>query len=434
MEGIMQIVKWLKRRLAAFLVSAGLQPTLVTAQGNKKQTVIKKQAGLGTPAVGAGGQILRRESSTFTLTKGIFESGEIVSHQQHMGVRHGMHGTTGKLAGVLSPGTYKLFMASALRKDFVAGATTGAIVTVAAAVTTGAQGTFIRSAGSFLADGFKVFDVVRWVGWATTGVPNNTHNFLIIALTATTMTVLAVDSVPVGAKVAGDSVTCTVVGKKTLAPLTGHTDDLYTVEEWYPDIVQSELFTDVRLNQFTVDVPGSGLAKVSFDLPGLKRALNNAQQLTTPAVETVTGICEVSTGALMINGVQMLAVTGVKLQVDEAVTPDGPVVGSLYAPDAARGKIKVTGSFTAYFQDQSLTSLYQNETVLGLGVVVCADNTPASDFLAFGISALKLTGDAPDDGEKGVLRTIPFTGQINLAGGAGLANDQTILSIQDSQA
>jgi hypothetical protein len=49
----------------------------------------------------------------------------------------------------------------------------------------------------------------------------------------------------------GDTVTGTVVGKKTLAPMTGHTNDYFTFEEWYPDISQSEQFVDCKQNMMT---------------------------------------------------------------------------------------------------------------------------------------------------------------------------------------
>jgi hypothetical protein len=63
-----------------------------------------------------------------------------------------------------------------------------------------------------------------------------------------------------------------------------------------------------------------------------------------------------------------------------------------------------------------------------------SDTSNAADFVSFNLSAVKLTGDAPDDGEKAIIRTYPFTAQLNAAGGTALAKDQTIVSIQDSQA
>jgi hypothetical protein len=408
---------------------------MTIASGISKQTTFAKQTGLGVVKSGAGGQILRRENSVFALGKQTYESDEIVSHRQSTGSRHGLQSPTGKLAGLLSPGTYKLLMASQLRKDFVAGATTGAITTVTAAVTTGASGTFTRSAGSYLVDGFKVGDVVRWTGFAGgSATNNNSHNFMITALTATVMTGTMLDGQPVVADAAGDTVTGTVVGKKTLAPMTGHTNDYFTFEEWYPDISQSEQFVDCKQNMMTVDLPASGNAKVTFDLLALSRNLNAAQQYTSPAVETTTGICAAVTGLLLVNGSAVTNVTSVQMKLEGGAQASGPVVGSNFSPDITMGKIKVTGSFSAYFQDSVLNTMFQAETVLGLIFVTTVDNTPASDFVGFSLGRLKLGSDSPDDGEKGIIRQYSFVAEINSAGGAALANDQTIMSIQDSAA
>jgi hypothetical protein len=43
------------------------------------------------------------------------------------------------------------------------------------------------------------------------------------------MTGVFLDGTAGGAKAAGDSVTCTLVGKKTWIPQTGHTKDLFDV-------------------------------------------------------------------------------------------------------------------------------------------------------------------------------------------------------------
>lgn len=410
---------------------------MANAEGIRKQTTIGKQVALGTPLVGAGGQILRRETSVFALTRDKYESTEIVSHQQSTGARHGVQATDWKLTGLISAGTYKLLWATALRKDFVAGVTTGALVNVTSASTGGATGTYTRAAGSFLTDGFKIGDVIRWTGWATTGVPNNSRNFFITNVVALVITGRHIDGPPataVGAKAAGDSVTATVVGKKTLAPLTAHTDDFFTVEEWYPDISQSELFTDVKLNQITVDVPGSGNCKVTFASIGLGRTPAAAQSFTSPAVETLTGIMTSVSGVVLVNGAVVANVTGLQMVVNEGLTPDGPVVGSNFSPDISKGRIKVTGQFTAFFTDAVLPGFFANETPITLSVILSADSTATSDIIGFTMTRIKLDGDSPDDGEKAILRTYPFTAEINTAGGAALAADQTIMSIQDSAA
>lgn len=419
--------------LAAYLFWSGAALGVI-AQGIRKQTIYKKQTSLGTIASGAGGQILRRENSVFTRTDAPYESDEIVSHQQSTGTRHGVQAISGKINGLLSPGTYSAFLATICRKDFVVGVNSTALVNVTAASTGTNTGTFTRAAGSFLTDGFKVGDVIRWAGWTTTAVTNNAHNMVITALTATVMTVATIDAVAVAAKVSGDSVTATVTGKKTLVPLTGHTDDLHTFEEWYPDTSRSEQFSDVKLNQVQVDIPGSGNTKLALDFVGLRRILNAAQQFTSPTVETTTGITISVTGFLLLNGVELVYVTGMQLTIDANASADGPVVGSNTSPDIARGRVKVSGNFSAYFQDATIQTLYETETVCNLIVVVCSDQTAASDFVAFNMGRIKINGDAPDDGEKGIIRQYPFVAEINTAGGAALASDQTIISVQDSQA
>lgn len=407
---------------------------MTIAQGIRKQTVFKKQAGLGVPASGAGGQILRRESSTFSLTKGTFESEELITHQQHTGVNFGSDATQGNLQGLISPGTYKAFMQSLLRKDFVAGVNSTALTNVTAATTSGSQGTFTRAAGSWLTDGFKVGDVVRWAGWGAPATANNAKNMMIVALTATVMTVDNIDNSAVVSKASGDSVTATVHGKKTLVPLTGHTDDYHTVEEWYSDLSKSELFSDMKLNSMAIEMPASGNCKVTFALLGIKRTRGGAQVLTAPASETTSPVLQSPTGMVLVNGQRQGVLTGLSLNVEANVTVDGPVVGSKFAADLAQGKIKASGQFTAFFDGVALQDLFDANTALGVYAMLTSDGTAAAEFIKIGLSRVKLTGDAPDDGDKAIVRTYPFTAEIDILGGAAAASDQTIITIQDSLA
>ena len=96
--------------------------------------------------------------------------------------------------------------------------------------------------------------------------------------------------------------------------------------------------------------------------------------------------------------------------------------------------MEVSGQFTGLFDSTTLRDLFDSETVTSLSAVMASDTTNAADFVAFNMSAIKLTDATPDDGEKAVVRTYPFTASMNILGGAALANDITIISVQDSLA
>lgn len=402
------------------------------AQGLYKQTTFGKQVALGTPLVGAGGQILRRKTSVFQAMRDTSNIDEIVSHRQDTGVVYGQKKVAGKISALLSAGTYSKFIAAVCMKDFVAGATTGALTNVTAAI---GPITFTRAAGSYLTDGFKVGDVVRWAGWATTGTANNTRNFWITSLTATVMGGIFLDGSAGGAKAPGDSVTATVFGKKTFVPLTGHTNDFFTFEEWYSDKSRSELFPDCKVNKLDFGIPAQGPCTIDIDVVGVgTRTLAGAQSFTTPTAETLFGVDQAIQGAIYVNGTVVNHVTSVQLSLDRALTPLGASIGSAVSPDFNHGVVKVSGQFSAMFDDTVVQAIYDSTSKVGINVVAAVDNTATSDFHAFSLGRIAFTNDAPDDGLKGIVRTYPFTAEININGGAGTNADQTIISVQDSQA
>lgn len=404
------------------------------AQGIVKTTAFVKQSALGSPG-SSGSKLLRRITFVPQADRDTFESNEIVSHQQSTGVAYGLKSVSAKLSGLLSAASYAPFMAAALRADFASGATTGALTNVTAASTSGAQGTLTRAAGSYITNGFKLFDIVRVTGFTSTGATNNSKNMLIVGLTATVMTVLRLDGSAVGNMASGDSVTITVAGKKSVAPLTGHTDDYFTIEDWYDDIDRSELFTDLKVNQIDIGLPATGNATIGIDFLGLGRSIGSSQVCTSPAAATTTSIMTATNGAVYANGSALANVTGLTITINGGMQKGDAVVGSNSANDIARGRIKVTGQFTALFTDAALSALYDAETPISLvGLLLDNPLVGTTDFVKFVMGRIKITSDMPDDGEKTIVRTYSFTAEIDNNGGSSTIYDQSIIAIQDSAA
>lgn len=407
---------------------------MANEQGLLKQTVFAKQtSGLGVPAT-TGGKIKRRTSAVFSKMVDTYESNEIVSHQQSTGANAGIVKTSGKLDGLISPGTFTEQFASLLRKDAAATtAITGASLTIAASAP---NWSLTRAAGSWLTDGMKVGDVIR-LSVGTLNAANASKNLLVVSITsATVMVVRPVNGVALAAEGPITGCTVTVVGKKTWAPTSGHTNDYWSVEEWYSGLGRSELFTDCKIAKADVTVPATGNATVSFDVPGLNRSENTSQQISSPASETSTNVLTAVGGLVLVNGAAT-AVTGIQFSIDGHIQPGEAEVGTNQIGDHIRGEISVSGQFTAKFSSTTLQQLYTGQTLFTIMVVLTDGNGAAADFVSFTVPQCKAFGDTPDDGEaKEIVRTYPFTAQIPSAtvGGPALAHNQTIISIQDSQA
>jgi len=400
---------------------------MATAQGINKSLRIKKQSAFGTAASGASAQELRRVTSNLSLEKDTYESAEIVTTAMVQDYRHGVRRVRGDIQGELSPATYKLLMQSALRRDFTTGVNSTALTNVTAAA--GPPGTFTRAAGSFLTDGFKVGDVIRWTGWTTTGTNNNSTNFVITALTATVMTTNGT----VAAKASGDSVTATVVGKKTYVPTSSHTEDYYTIEHWFSDVSLSEAFTDCRVGGMQLRLPATGMATCTFNVMGVNVTTNTSQNFTSPTAITSTGLTAAVNGALWVAGAAVAIVTGLEVNLDLGLNGE-PVVGSNTLPAIFAGRSRVSGQLTAFFQDATLRDLFLNETEAGITVVLYTGTSATADLLAINLPRCKVGGASKDDGEKGIIQTLPFVGLQNSTGGAGTNSENSVISIQDSQA
>lgn len=396
---------------------------MTIASGINTVVAYKKQSSLGTISGETGGKEIRRVSCTLDISKDTYESNEKVKHAQVVDFRHGVRRGGGALDGELSPGTYVDFLGSLLRREFTAGEDTGSIDDV----TPNSAGTFTRLAGSFITDGIKIGDVVRWTGFA--GANNNNKNFRVTNVTALVLTVAE----PVATEAEQDAVTCTVVGRKSWMPTTGLTADAYTFEKWFSDIAQSERFIDVRIASVRISLPATGMATISFGLIAKDASYGTAQYFTTPTAVTTTGLTAAVNGSLRLAGADVAVVTGMEITVDLGVGGD-PVVGSNTIPSQFYGRSRVSGQMTAYFEDETLRDLFINETEAALQVVLTTNNEDDADFVSFVMPRVKVGGASKGDGDQGIIQTLPFTALLNVAGGASASTDLTTLAIQDSTA
>lgn len=398
-----------------------------------KKLAVKKQSGLGTKAAaGASGsaQYLRRVSADLSLKKANYESNEIRPSMMTGDMRHGVKSVSGTLNGELSCGTYQGFEESLLRAAASTAITTGALTDVTAAVTTGASGTLTRTTGSYLTDGLKVGMVVRCSGWTAPATGNNAHNILITGLTALILTGRMLNGTPFVAKVSGDSVTIAEVGKHIVIPLTGHTRDYWTIEQWHADIAQSHTYLDCVIAKKSVQLPATGIGTLSYDVMGLNMDTATSEYFTSPASATTTGTLAAVNGILLVAGTPVALLTSMNFDIDGQYAAPGGVVGSNVDPDIFPGMIKISGSTEVLFQDAVLRDNFINEDEVSIVAVFTASNAANADFQTHVFPRVKINSfDVNDDPQK-MSATVSFAALEN---GVSSGTFPTAYFTQDSQ-
>jgi hypothetical protein len=402
---------------------------MAISKGTSKVVAYKKESAWGTLAGTTGGKLLRRVTASFNLVKEAYESGEIRTDRQIADYRHGVRSAEGSLNGELSPASYADFMGSIVGRDFTAApASASASVTIAAS---GALYTVTRAAGDFLTDGFKVGQVVRLAG-AGLAVDNVAKNLLIASASATVLTVKVVNGTTLTAEGPIASVTVTAVGKTTFVPATGHTDQSYTVEEFYADIAQSEVYTGMKLNSMAVQLPATGLTTVDFGFAGKDLTQSGTTQyFTSPTAQNANGIFAAVNGVMLVDGAPVALVTSADFSVERA-TENATAVGSNSVAEIFTGRIRVTGNMSVYFQDAAFRTYFDAETPVSIVLTLTTDNAGDSDFVTFTMPKVKLGSFTKDDGELGIVASASFQALLNDVVDAGLP--ATTIQIQDSAA
>lgn len=403
---------------------------MAIATGVAKQVIYKVESTWGSAPGTGSGQVLRRVQSGLSLQKDTYQSNEVRADYQMSDFRHGVRRVSGSISGELSPGTYKDFMAAALRKDFAAvTAITGASITIAGS---GPTYTVTRAAGSFLTDGIKVGQVVRLTAGSFTA-GNLNKNLFVLSLTATVLTVMVLNGSTLTAEGPIASSTVTVPGKVTYVPLTGHTDKSFAVEHWHSDVSQSELFLGCKVNNLSLGLPPTGLATIGMDMMGKDVTTATSGYYVSPTAAATTGINAAVNGVLTAQGAAVALVTGLDIRIAGNMQAT-PVVGSNTYPDIFEGRVMVTGNMSVYFQDATFRDYFINETEVALSVALASNNLAASDFITLSCPRIKLGGADKNDGDTGLIQTMPFQALLATSGGAGVSNEQTTIYVHDSQA
>lgn len=378
----------------------------------------------------SGGQILRRVSSSLSLSKDTYQSEEIRADRQIADFRHGTKRVQGNISGELSPLTYADFFEAACRGTWSNAAVTADETDFTSVAADNPTSKFTFSGGDPVSEGFRVGQVIRFTGLSEAA--NNSRNFVILAFGGASNREVTVYPAPT-TMTADSEFDVTTVGRQLIVPSSGHVSRKVAVEIWNEDVDIARLFTENRVGGFNVQLPATGMATVDFDLMGRNMLVledSSAPFFTAPSAATTTGLLAAVNGLLRIGGDTVAVVTAANIQMQLSPSAEA-VVGSDLVPEIFLGRANVTGQMTAFFDSPDLIEDFVNESEIEFLGYLTTTNDPASPAMVFYLPRIKLGGaDLQTQGEGGQSITLPFQA-LKHPGSAGV--EATTIQIVDTE-
>jgi len=385
------------------------------------------------PAV-TGGQILRRTTSSLAYNKASYRSNEARTSRMPVDMRHGVESCSGAIAGELSCLTYFDLFEAVLRGTRVSPVSLSNtdFTSVAADLTTG---TFTFTSGDPLALGMRVGHIYRFA--SLSDADNNARNFVALGFSGTSNRIMAAYPAPdtMGADTA---FTMTSTGKHVIAPLSSHVSRKFAIERYFTELDLHELFTECRFAGFNLNVPGTGLATIDFQVLGRSYEPDSAGSspfFTAPTAVTSTGLLASVNGLVRLEGANLGLVTSLSMAFSNGAYLPDPVVGQNFLPDIPYGKYSLTGNMSLYFDSLTQLNLFRNETECELIVYLTATSAINSPAITFTVPRIKFQSGAPSVNADGsVLVPMTYEGLENtVVGTLPPGMEATLLMVTDSE-
>ena len=386
---------------------------------------------IGTDPANSGGQLLRRVATTLNLRKDVYRSNEIRSDRQIGDMRHGARRVEGGVSGELSPQTYFPLFEAAHRHTAVTTITDDEAV-FTSVESDASTSKFTFGGGDPVAEGYRVGDIIRFTGLATTA--NNNRNFVIVGFGGTSNREVTVYPAPTTAT-ADTEFDVARPGKASFVPASGHVSRKFLFEVYNEDIDLSRVFKECRISGYRLSLPATGMATVEVMAMGRDMEVltgGSAPFFGTPTANSTTGILAAVNGALYVSGTKIGVVTS--LDVDFAMNAEAqPVVGQNFMPEIFLGAARVTGNVSVMLENASLLDAFLNETEGSLLSLMETGTAQPADAMAVYIPRIKFgQADVQTTGEGAQIVSMTYEALRYLGTGPGI--EGTTIRLHDTAA
>lgn len=401
------------------------------AGGVAKKLVIAKETSFGVPALSTGGKSLRRNTSDFNLIKDTYNSSETRTDYQASSARHGAQRVDGALAVDLSPGNFSELFGSLLARDMAAqGSITGLTLDI---TISGNDYVITRDTGTWSGDYMLVGNVIRLSG-ANLDANNINKNLVVIALSGSDITVRVLNGTGLTPETGAAASTVSYPGKSTFVETSGHTDDSYTVEEYFSDVDLSNTYVGNKVTGASVSLPTTGMSTVNFTFlgKGQERVGLSGAYFTSPTAALTTAATVATSGVLLVNGQAAGCVTSASVEIQREAEAK-PCVGSNTPNSIIVGPITANGSLEVSLNNNFWQDKFVNETPVSLLLILADSNADDADFLSIILPGTKLNSFTKSDNPLDITSSVDFTtspDDVQL----GLGLPVTTIFMQDSAA
>lgn len=192
----------------------------------------------------------------------------------------------------------------------------------------------------------------------------------------------------------------------------GVTEKSFTVEQGSLDINQFSLYTGVKVNTWSIEVPVDGIVTSTFSVQGKQMSISGASIDATVTDPAISEPFFHAGGTFLVDASPAGNISAISINVDNGGNPNY-ALGDDTARDITVGFTTITGSFTVYFDDASIFNAFLNEATAALDFTL----TDGVNTMQFQLPKIKYSGaDRTVEGQGPILVTANFEALSNAGG------------------
>lgn len=196
----------------------------------------------------------------------------------------------------------------------------------------------------------------------------------------------------------------------------------FLIERAFTDIGVYLRFLGNYMTKFSLSIKPKALVTGSFDVTGLSGTVESAAFDTTPTAASTNKGFDSFTGALSEGGSSIGIVTGLDLVLDNGDQALYALMSSA-AKGVSSGRAKVSGTMTAFFENNTLLNKFVNGTASSISLTLT--DAAGNDYIILVPNVSYTGGQVPSEGEGPITLTMPFDGIYDAVTGTNLQVTRT---------